>query len=339
MVYMNFRRLLPLFILAMGFLTVSSQTPVSVFITAGQSNAEGRASSTEKPEYLNKGYRHLKYAFVRSAQDGKFGKYQPGETFAFCDVTNYLLDKALNKDFYSIKCTYGGTSITPGQYNDDEAAWKPVWYADSIWLAGNKAHNSIDGGLSLTLSLTDGFVKCVEETLGRLRNGYDVKAIMWHQGESDRKNPDEYYRNFRDMITFMREQIYAVTGKEKDRTLPFIFGTVPHASLQYNPVIEAAQLRVAKELPDVYPIDLRDVPLKEDLLHFNGAGTEYVGKLMFNKLVELGLVEAAPVTVDNPADCSRVSQPLMLSGPSKPGRKTISICPGEDCGHLAMEKQ
>ena len=75
---MNFRRLLPLFILAMGFLTVSSQTPVSVFITAGQSNAEGRASSTEKPEYLNKGYRHLKYAFVRSAQDGKFGKYQPG---------------------------------------------------------------------------------------------------------------------------------------------------------------------------------------------------------------------------------------------------------------------
>ena len=175
---MNFKSLLPLFISAMGFLTVSSQTPASVFITAGQSNAEGRASSDEKPEYLNKGYKHLKYAFVRSAQDGKFGKYQPGETFAFCDVTNYLLDTALNKDFYSIKCTYGGTSITPGQYNDDEAAWKPVWYADSTWLAGNKAHNSTDGGSSLTLSLTEGFAKCVEETLGRLKNGYDVKSLM-----------------------------------------------------------------------------------------------------------------------------------------------------------------
>lgn len=336
---MNFRRLLPLFILAMGFLTVSSQTPASVFITAGQSNAEGRAPSTEKPEYLNKGYKHLKYAFVRSAQDGRFGKYQPEETFAFCDVTNYLLDKALNKDFYSIKCTYGGTSITPGQYNDDEAAWKPVWYADSIWLAGNKAHNSVDGGLSLSLSLTEGFAKCVEETLGRLKNGYDVKAIMWHQGESDRKKPDEYYRNFRDMITFMREQIYAITGKEKDRTLPFIFGTVPHESRQYNPVIEAAQLRVAEELPDVYPLDFSDIPLKEDVLHFNGAGTEHAGKLMFNKLVELGLVDAETVVVENPDDCGEIAESLTVFQPSKSNGKAIVICPGGGYEHLAMEHE
>ncbi len=320
-------------------MTVLSQSPKDVFIYAGQSNAEGRAPSDEKPAYLDKGYRHLKYAFVRSAQDGKFGKYKFGDTFAFCDVTNYLIDQTINQDFYSIKCTYGGTSITPGQYNDDEAAWKPVWYADSIWLAENQAHNSVNGGLSLTLSLTDGFAKCVEETLGRLKNGYDVKAIMWHQGESDRKKPEEYYKNFRDMINFMREQIYALTGQEKDKALPFIFGTVPHASRQYNPIIEAAQLRVAKELPNVYAIDLNNVPLKEDVLHFNGVGTEYVGKLMFNKLVELGLVDAEAVAAENPADCGEIAESLTIFQPAVTNGKAIVICPGGGYEHLAMEHE
>lgn len=107
---------------AMLSLVASSQAPADVFITAGQSNAEGRASSKDKPDYLDNGYKHLKfkYAFVRSEQNGKFGEHKFGDTFSFCDVNNYFIDKAVNQDFYSIKCTYGGTSITPGQYNEDE---------------------------------------------------------------------------------------------------------------------------------------------------------------------------------------------------------------------------
>lgn len=286
-------RNLVLFTLLSVCSAINAQEPASVFITAGQSNAEGRASSSEKSKYLDKGYKHLKYAFVRSKQDGKFGKYQFGDTFAFCDVTNYFIDKAMKKDFYAIKCTYGGTAITPGQTEEG----KPIWYADSTWLSKNKAHDSQNGGLSLTLALTEGFAKCVEVTLSHLKNGYDVKAIMWHQGESDRKKPEEYYKNFKEMITFMRNQIYAVTGKEKDKTLPFIFGTVPHASRQYSAVVETAQLMVAKELPNVYVINLSYVPLKDDSIHFNGKGTEYVGKLMYNKLVELGLVKGKRVKV------------------------------------------
>lgn len=333
------RTIIYLVLFVIGHLAVHSQTPVSVFITAGQSNAEGRAPSADKPDYLDKGYKHLKYAFVRSTQDGKFGKYKFGDTFAFCDVTNHLLDQALDRDFYSIKCTYGGTSITPGQYNENESGWKPVWYADSIWIARNKAHNSKDGGLSLTLSLTEGFARCVDKTLGKLKNGYDVKAIMWHQGESDRKKPDEYYHNFKNMIVFMREQIYAVTGREKDKTLPFIFGTVPHASRQYNPVIEAAQLKVAQELPNVYPIDLSDVSLQDDVLHFDGKGTDYVGRLMFNKLVELGLVDSEAADAVNPADKSNISEALTIIRPQSPNGKAILICPGGGYEHLAMQHE
>ena len=313
--------------------------PASVFITAGQSNAEGRASYGDKPDYLDNGYKHLKYAFVRPEQDGKFGKFRFSDTFAFCDVVNYFIDKSQNQDFYSIKCTHGGTSITPGQYNDDETAWKPVWYADRAWLAENKAYSGKDGGLSLALSLTEGFAKCVNETLGKLKNGYDVKAIMWHQGESDRKKPEEYYRNFKDMITFMRERIYAVTGREKDRTLPFIFGTVPHNSVQYNPIIEAAQLKVAQELPNVYPIDLSNVSLQKDALHFDGKGTDYVGRLMFNKLVELGLVDSQIVEAENPADVSEIAESLTIIRPKAPNGKAILICPGGGYEHLAMHHE
>lgn len=285
-------------VFVMGQLAALSQKPVSVFITAGQSNAEGRESVEYRPFYLHDScYHHLRYAFVGSTQTGRFEDFKFRDTFAFCDVTNYLIDRAMDTDFYAIKCTHGGTAIAPGVTEPG----KPIWYADRKWLKKNKAHNSRNGGMSLTLSLTEGFAKCVETTLSKLSAGYDVKAILWHQGESDRNKAEDYYQNFKNMITFMREEIYAVTGKEKDKTLPFIFGTVSHASRQYNPVVEAAQLKVAQKVPNVHILDLSDAGLRADELHFNGPWTEYVGRLMFNKLVELGLVDAQPVEATKPA--------------------------------------
>lgn len=319
---------------AMPFISFAGE-PASVFITAGQSNSEGRALVSEKPSYLNRGYKHLKYADVRPTQDGRFGKFKFGKTFAYCDVVNYLIDKASDKDFYAIKCTYGGTAITPGQTKEG----KPVWYANAEWLAQNKSYNKKDGGMSLAKSLTEGFAKCAETTLSKLKDGYDVKAIMWHQGESDRKIPEAYYDNFKDLITYMRDQIYAVTGDEKDKTLPFIFGTVPHTSKQYSPVVEAAQFKVASELPNVYVIDLSDAGFGEDQLHFNGEWTEYVGKQMFNKLVDLDLVSAERVSVDKPAPVSDIAGQLTIYRPAQPNGKALVVCPGGGYDHHAMEHE
>lgn len=338
---MNIVIFLSLTLLASAAFGLSAQAPV--YITAGQSNAEGRASVSELPDYLRKGLgKGVKYASVREAQTGRFGRWKPGDTFSFSDVTNYLLDAATKEDVYSIKCTYGGTSITPGQYNENEAAWKPVWLADSAWLAANRAHSNTGGGLSLTLSLTDGLEKCVEETLGKLRQGYDVKVIMWHQGESDRKRPDDYYANFKEMITAMRERIAAVTGDTADLRLPFIFGTVPHASRQYSPTVEAAQLRVAGELPEVYALDFSNMPLGDDSLHFNGRGTERAGRMMYNKLVELGLAPegASPVDVTPATDPARIAEALTIVSPAKSrSRCAVLICPGGGYEHLAMEHE
>lgn len=328
---MKYHKLLLFLFFVMEQWVALSQTPAHVFITAGQSNAEGRESVEYRPPYLNDScYHHLRYAFVRSAQTGRFDDFKFEDTFAFCDVTNYLIDRAMDSDFYAIKCTYGGTAIAPGATEPG----KPIWYADRKWLKENKAHDSCNGGMSLTLSLTEGFAKCVETTLSKLSAGYDVKAILWHQGESDRNKAEDYYQNFKDMITFMRKEIHAVTGKEKDKTLPFIFGTVPHASRQHNPMVEAAQLKVAQELPNVYAIDLSDAVLRADELHFNGPWTEYVGKLMFNKLVELNLVDAQPVDAVKPTLANQLEHRGDLAGSlpfclQENGVVGISICTDE----------
>ena len=273
-------------------MSVHAQGPAPVFITAGQSNADGREKVEKLPGYLKGGYRYLHYANVTSAADGHFKAYSFGKRFAFCDITNYLIEQAVQSDFYAIKCTYGGTAIDTAA----NVGTRPAWCADSIWLSRNSAYRGdLTKGRSLAKSLAEGFALCADSTLSRLPGGYDVKAIMWHQGESDRHFSGHYYKNFKDLITYLRWAVYAKTGWKEDLALPFIFGTVPHKSRQYSREVEQAQRRVASELPNVYCIDMSDASLLPDGLHFDSVATERLGRLMYNKLVELRLVDGQPV--------------------------------------------
>lgn len=283
-----------------------------VFLYAGQSNADGREFVQNLPDYMKVGtspynpYTHLQYASICGTPTAQtFGQrtLEVGTRYAFCDVANYWIDQTTSKDFYAIKCAYGGTAIAPGV----TAEKLPIWYADSEWMKTHYAYKGDDltqeaykNYNSLTKNLTEGFASLVEGTLSKVSEGYDVKAIMWHQGESDRNAAASYYDNFKTMIAYMRQAIYDVTGDEKDLTLPFIFGTICHNSTQYNATVEKAQLQVAKDMPNVYYIDMSDVTLRSDNLHFDGPATEYLGKQMYNKLVELGLVDGKLVEAVKP---------------------------------------
>lgn len=264
--------------------------PAGVFLTAGQSNTDGRAYVADMPDRLRRKYNHLHFANVTTKRTGHFGSRtfdNEKSRWAYCDVVNRLLDNSLGTDFYSIKASVGGTSI------DTVAGGpkRPSWYAGAEWLEANKAYTgNVSEGRSLTKSLTEGFALCVDSTLSRLPQGYDVKAIMWHQGESDRHAAGEYYKHFKEMICHMREAVSRKTGRDEYRTLPFIFGTVPHASRQYSAGVEEAQRRVAAELPNVYCIDLSKAWLGRDNLHFAADWTERIGQMMFNELVRMGAV-------------------------------------------------
>ena len=293
--------------------TLQAQTAKTpVFLYAGQSNADGREFVQNLPDYMKVGtapyapYQHLKYASICGTPTVKtFGTrtLEIGTRYAFCDVTNYWIDQAVGQDFYAIKCAYGGTAIAPGV----TAEKLPIWYADATWMQTHYAYKGDDltqeaykNNNSLTKNLTEGFASLVDGTLAALDGGYDVKAIMWHQGESDRNAASDYYVNFKTMIQYMRQAIYAKTGDEADLQLPFIFGTICHQSTQYNATVEQAQLQVAKDVPGVYYIDMSDVTLRSDNLHFDGPATDYLGKMMYNKLVELGLVDGEQVEAVKP---------------------------------------
>lgn len=299
------------FLLFVLSLTAQAQTAkVPVFIYAGQSNADGREYVQNLPDYMKVGespyspYTHLKWASIcGNPTANTFGtrSMKTGERYAFCDVTNYWIDQAATSDFYAIKCAYGGTAIAPNV----TAEKLPVWYADATWMETHHAYAGQDitqeayrNNNSLTKNLTDGFVSLVDNVLAAIEGGYDVKAIMWHQGESDRNAASSYYQNFKTMIAYMRQAIYEKTGDETDKTLPFIFGTVCRRSTQYNATVEAAQKQVASEDPDCYLIDMKNATLLSDNLHFDRQATEYLGKKMYNQLLELGLVGGSQVDVE-----------------------------------------
>ena len=103
-------------------LTSAMAVKKSIFLYAGQSNADGREYVQNLPEYMKTGtspycpYTHLRWANICGRPTTKvFGtrSMANGERYAFCDVTNYWIDQASNDDFYAIKCAYGGTATAP----------------------------------------------------------------------------------------------------------------------------------------------------------------------------------------------------------------------------------
>ena len=277
----------------------TGKDPVSVFIVAGQSNADGRAPIAELPEYLADGYQYLQFNNVTMRSDGKFKRKSFKKNFSFCDVTNHYIEQALQDKFYVVKCALGGTAIAPGQY-PRKKRHHPIWYADPEWLKENSAYRRDTIGHSLALSLAVGMKDSHDVTLSKIKRGYDVKAILWHQGESDAKAGASYYDNLKTLINYMRSQVVEATGNDKYRNLPFIFGSVPHSSKLFSRQVEEAQKRIAAEDPNVYMIDLSDAKLQDDRLHFGGAWAEYFGKLAFNQLVDLGLVPGEKLEVSKP---------------------------------------
>ena len=283
----------------------------SVFIYAGQSNADGREYTKNLPDYMldngslpSSPYTHLQWASIcgnPSKQTFGTRTFNSGERYAFCDVTNYWIDQVVSEDFYAIKCAYGGTAIAPGVTVEK----LPIWYADAEWMTTHYAYKGDDitqaeyaNYNSLTKNLTEGVASLIDGTLAAIDEGYDVKAIMWHQGESDRNASGSYYTNFKTMIAYMRQAIYAKTGDESDLTLPFIFGTVCRRSTQYSTGVEEAQKQVARDVENVYCIDMKNATLLSDNLHFDKQATEYLGKKMYNQLVTLGLVSGEQVEVE-----------------------------------------
>lgn len=281
-----------IFLLAIAFsLTLSAKkNPAIVILTAGQSNTDGRVMNTELPSEIQQNkYKYCQWSFGSGtlSGEGRFETFWPRivnknnpNRYAYDAIVYYKLEQKLKKPFYVIKESLGGTAIDTLCPSTN----KMYWSADPAYLARTEAADK--GGKSLLKAFTDNIGACIDNQLLQLPEGYDIKVLLWHQGESDRHKAKNYYKNLKEMIQYVRNFLVQKTGNRKYANLPIVLGGVAHKSKQYTPAVEEAKHQLAKEDKNIYVVDVPDASLRKDVLHFDAAGAEELGAKVYNLLID-----------------------------------------------------
>ena len=250
-----------------------------VILTAGQSNADGRVPLAELPEEL-KEYKYCQWSYGSGdfeTATGEFSPFRPRvakpgieQSWGFDAVVYHLLEQRWQRPFYVIKQTMGGTAIDT-TCSQSTHGW--FWSAD----AGGK-------------SLLRAFCRQIDDCLPNLPAQYDIKCLIWHQGESDQQAADRYYDNLKTVVRHIRQHLVEKTGKKKYARLPVVCATFSKDSRQGSPVVADALFRLGREDADFHVVDASELPLLSDRLHFNAQGVQTLGQLVFDTLKKQKIV-------------------------------------------------
>ena len=256
-------------------------------------NTDGRVPNNRLPDYIKAmavdstytagAYKYCHIAHNRT--DGMFVPFWPLShpkskpyTWGYDAIAYYWLEQLFQEDFYVIKWAIGGTAIAAPVTTPFRGTY---WSADPKWLAENTATS--EKGKSLLLSLIANIDASIDQTLSKLKQGYQIDAFVWHQGESDYEHGKEYYQNLKGVVSYVRNHLTEKTGKDYSE-LPFIFGTVSRKNKRYNSDVEEGMRRYAKEDKNAYLIDMSEAELMGDKLHFNQVSAEYMGKQVYEQI-------------------------------------------------------
>lgn len=259
--------------------TVAPPTNVlTTFLVAGQSNADGRDLLVNAPIWLNQSnptVTGVKMWDINVAPH-QFDDFKLG-TNSGADVwtqTAWAFDMIAMHDYYSgknvipymIKRTKGGTGIYI-QSGDTKGCWNIDFTGITSMTTGNVLLRELHWYYQSAVT----YATSVGKTL-------NVKAILWHQGETDylpQAAADAYYQNFKDVIYYIRNTIV------ENATLPIVYGTVPHASAQYNATVETAHLLVAVEDVNAHVINLANATLL-DAYHLDATSSISFGESVYD---------------------------------------------------------
>lgn len=271
--------------------TYAQKRPVSVIICAGQSNMDGRVSNNDLPDYIKKkGYRHCLWSYGSGTLSGG-GHFEPfwprvekpdnKERWGFDAVVYYLIDRHAKRDFYVIKESLGGTAIDTACGSNSGMYWN----ASPEYLTSNTAADK--GGKSLLKAFTENIGACIDNELSRHKGGFEIKAFLWHQGESDKKMGTHYYDNLKAVVAYVRDYLVEKTGDGRYAQLPFICGTFSSESIDLSEEVVSALHRLAEEDSNFHVVDASDATLQRDRQHFDAQGAEMLGKRVYERLVKV----------------------------------------------------
>ena len=253
-----------------------------VILTAGQSNVDGRVPLEDIPEYIS--FKYCQWSYGSGDYCKAPGDFQPfspsvgrtdlGRRWGFDTVVYYLLEQQWQSSFYVIKQTMGGTAIDAG-CTESTHGW--FWSTNEETLNNEK-------------SLLRAFTRQIDECIKNLPEDFDIKVLLWHQGESDMKRQENYHDNLQAVVQYLRQHLVMVTGQEKYAHLPVICGTFASGSRQRPPKVVEALLQLEREDPDFHVVDASDLPLLRDRLHFDAEGAQLLGNRVFAKMKEKKIV-------------------------------------------------
>jgi hypothetical protein len=248
-------------------------------LVAGQSNIDGRVSHTSLPSELDIALPNV----MNGKTDGSFSAQAAPTGNVGIDWPMVCALNELGTTFYMIKYSLGATAISP---LGSTQCWTPFYEELS------------DISNSLLLAFDNKIKKCVEVN----PSTFDIRAFVWQQGEGDyapqsggpriSKKSADYYNNFKCLVAYVR-------GVAGNKRLPVVCGTVSHRSGQYDPYVEAATLKVAKEDPYMICIDMSGAKLL-DSYHFNADSAVYFGYKAFDALIDLGVISATKINPTRP---------------------------------------
>lgn len=295
------RKLLFLLTLMISF-SASAKKTIPVFITAGQSNTDGRIGNELLPDYIQQNkYKHCYWCYNSGAHsmNGQFelfwpriiNKNKPGR-WTYDAVTYYWLEQSLKEDFYVIKESLGGTAIDLSCGSNQ----KMYWCASPAYLDSVAASDR--GGKSLLKALCENIDLAIDKSLSKMNSKYEFKAMLWHQGESDRHASRKYYDNLKAVIAYVRQHLVEKTGDKRYAQLPIILGGISHKSRGWSQGVEDAQKRLQAEDKNIHLVEVPNTEMQKDNIHFNAAGGEILGRKMYNKLVELKLAGKKAKTIE-----------------------------------------
>ena len=256
----------------------AAEKPVPVVLTAGQSNADGRVHIAQLPKFARYNYCQWSYGsgdFTKAT--GTFKPFAPtvgrpdlGDRWGFDAIVYYLLEQCWQQPFYVIKQTMGGTAIDTSCKNSTHG-----WF----WSVDAKEK-----------SLLRAFCQQIDDCLDQLPHNYDIKCLIWHQGESDQPAADRYYDNLKSVIAYIRQHLVEKTGRREYASLPVVCGTFAKDSRQGSPRVVEALQRLAREDSHFHVVDASDLSLQSDQLHFDAHGAVDLGRRVFARMKAVGIV-------------------------------------------------